>query len=181
MGMSEYEEFARAYDKAENELGVEHWVYVSYEIRNKDYTRNVLHTIDIPREMIDRWRWLIRWREARLICQHPRENVHTTFCYYDKKTGLDTGFGSLLNKVISAKAQITKVKNRISQYVNEQKFNNLFYGIEQDHILQKAQEKLKSKEANYAQLYRELKEKVEAHRSSGEMFPSNIGVKNATP
>lgn len=126
--------------KAERELKIEHWVYISFEIR-KPRSREVLHTIDIPRDMLDRWRWLINWRKAKLICKYPRKNIDLTFCYYDKRTGLHTGFDFILGKVAAAKAQITKVERAIARYIDYNKCN-LFFNIESDEQLQKAYSKL---------------------------------------
>lgn len=47
-------QYAKDLAKAERELGIEHWVYITFEIRHKDRNREVLHTIDIPRDMLDR-------------------------------------------------------------------------------------------------------------------------------
>ncbi|MFR6717714.1 hypothetical protein [Alistipes putredinis] len=49
----------------------------------------------MPRRMLDRWRWLVEWRRAKYVCQYPRKGVQVYHCYYDKRTGLQTGFGSL--------------------------------------------------------------------------------------
>ena len=131
--------------RAERELEIEHWVYISFEIRHADRNREVLHTIDIPRKMLVRWEWLINWRKAKYVCKYPRKNIQVSHCYYDKRTGLHTGFDFILGKVAAAKAQITKVERLIGQYIEYKKHNDLFFDIETDEQLQKAYVKLGEK------------------------------------
>ena len=163
--------------KAERELKIEHWVYISFEVRNKDRSQEVLHTIDIPRSMLDRWRWLIEWRRAKLICKYPRKNIDVTFCYYDKRTGLHTSFDFILGKVAAAKAQITKVERKITQYISYKKHNDLFFDMDTDEQLQKAQAKLEQKKENYNKLYTMLEEEVKRHRENKGKYKLFIGFK----
>ena len=111
-------QMAKDLARAERELQIEHWVYITFEYRECDRSRVVLHKIDMPRRMLDRWRWLVEWRRAKYVCQYPRKGVQVYYCYYDKRTGLQTGFGSLLSCVAAAKAQITKVERKIEEYVS---------------------------------------------------------------
>lgn len=64
--------------RAERELQIEHWVYITFEYREDDRSRVVLHKIDMPRRMLDRWRWLVEWRRAKYVCQYPRKGVIVT-------------------------------------------------------------------------------------------------------
>lgn len=175
--MDDWMQDAKDLAKAERELKIEHWVYISFEIRNPDRSREVLHTIDIPRDMLDRWRWLVNWRKAKLICKHPRKNIDLLFCYYDKRTGLHTGFDFILGKVASAKAQITKVERAIARYIDYNKCNNLFFNIETDEQLQKAYSKLEQKKENYQILYVMLQEEVKNHRENSDKYKLFIGFK----
>ena len=113
--------------KAERELKIEHWVYITFEVRDEDRNREILHIIDIPRAMLDRWRWVIEWRRAKLVCKYPRKKIWVYHCAYDKRTGLQTGFDFLLGKVASAKAQITKVERAIAKYIDYMTHNDLFF------------------------------------------------------
>ena len=106
--IDDWMQMAKDLARAERDLQIEHWVYITFEYREDDRSRFVLHKIDIPRRMLDRWRWLVEWRRAKYVCQYPRKGVQVYHCYYDKRTGLQTGFGSLLSCVAAAKAQITK-------------------------------------------------------------------------
>jgi len=175
--MENWMQEAKDLAKAERELKIEHWVYISFEIRNPDRSREVLHTIDIPRDMLDRWRWLINWRQAKLICKHPRKDVNVSFCYYDKRTGLHTGFDFILGKVASAKAQITKVERAIARYIGYNNHNNLFFNIETDEQLQKAYNKLEQKKENYQNLYVMLQEEIKKHRENSSKYKLFIGFK----
>lgn len=161
--------------RAERELNIEHWVYITFEIRHEDGNREVLHKIDIPRDMLDRWRWLIEWRKAKFVCKSPRKTVMVYHCFYDKRTGLQTGFDFILGKVSAAKAQITKVERAIAQYIDYKKHNDLFFNIDTDEHLLKAYDKLEQKKTNYQQLYTMLQEEVRKHRENSNRYKLFIG------
>ena len=57
--------------------------------------------------MLERYRWVVRWRTARFQCRFPRDTITTTYGYYDKRTGLKLDVDSCLSKLRAAKAQIT--------------------------------------------------------------------------
>lgn len=80
-------QMAKNLARAERELQIEHWVYITFEYREDDRSRVVLHKIDMPCRMLDRWRWLVEWRRAKYVCQYPRKGVQVYYCYYDKRTG----------------------------------------------------------------------------------------------
>ncbi len=138
-------EYARELAKAERELKIEKWVYISIEYRTEERERVVLFHYDLPREIYERYRWVVRWRHARLLCQHPRENVQTYFSYYDKRTGLSTDFGSALSKLSAAKAQITIARQKEQEYIEYQRQNNLFFNEAEDEMLAKFRRKLQAK------------------------------------
>ena len=163
--------------RAERELEIEHWVYISFEIRHADRNREVLHTIDIPRRMLVRWEWLINWRKAKYVCKYPRKNIQVSHCYYDKRTGLHTGFDFILGKVAAAKAQITKVERLIGQYIEYKKHNDLFFDIETDEQLLKAYVKLGEKKENYNKIYIMLQDEVKKHRENSNIYKLFIGFK----
>jgi hypothetical protein len=161
--------------RAERELGIEHWVYITFEIRHKDGNREVLHKIDIPRDMLDRWRWLIEWRKAKLVCKYPRKTIKVYHCFYDKRTGLQTGFDFILGKVSAAKAQITKVERSITRYIDYKKHNDLFFNIDTDDHLLKAYGKLEQKKTNYQKIYVMLQEEVKKHKENRDRYKLFIG------
>ncbi|WP_255495441.1 hypothetical protein [Dysgonomonas sp. 521] len=80
--MDDWMQYAKDLAKAEWELKIEHWVYITFEIRHQDGHREILHKIDLPREMADRWRWVIEWRRAKLVCKYPRKQIMIYHCAY---------------------------------------------------------------------------------------------------
>ena len=144
--------YAKDQARAEKELKIEPWVTISLGRRLTDGTNEQLYSYDLPREMLERWMWVIRWRLAKMQCKYPRCHISTYYHYYDKRTGLDTGFGSLLYKLSAAKAQITKVEKAIAGYIEFQSANNMFFNLETDEMLIKAKRKLETKQQNYEDL-----------------------------
>lgn len=143
--------YAKDYAKAERELKIEHWVTISFYITN-EAPRRMVHLIDIPRSMLERWEWLVRWREARLICKNPKSDIRKFYCFYDKRTGLETGFNTLLSRLAAAKAQVTRVKRIIEQYIIHETQNNLFFDPETDERLIKVRKKLEQKYKNVEEM-----------------------------
>lgn len=153
-------EYARELAKAERELKIEQWVFISIEYKDADGHTHRLHSYDLPRELYERYRWVVRWREARLQCLHPRETVSTYYSYYDKRTGLKTGFNSCLSKLAATKAQITLAERKEKAYLDYQKQNNLFFDEQTDEELIKFRIKLRTKKENYAALSEVTKTEV---------------------
>lgn len=175
--MDDWMQYAKDLAKAERELKIEHWVYITFEIRHQDGHREVLHKIDLPRDMVDRWRWLIEWRRAKLVCKYPRKRITVYHCAYDKQTGLQTGFNFLLSKVASAKAQITKVERKIAEYTTHMTQNDLFFNPKTDEPLLKANAKLEKKKSNYNEAYVILQMEAEKHKNNRNMYRLFIGFK----
>lgn len=175
--MDDWMQYAKDLAKAERELKIEHWVYITFEIRHQDGHREILHKIDLPRDMVDRWRWVIEWRRAKLVCKYPRKKIEVYHCAYDKRTGLQTGFNFLLSKVASAKAQITKVERKIAEYTIYMTQNDLFFNPETDEPLLKANAKLEKKKQNYNEAYAVLQAEAEKHKNNEDMYKLFIGFK----
>jgi len=163
--MTDWMEQAKELAKAEKELQIERWVIISIEYRNKDCHRVVLFQYDLPRDIYEKYRWVIRWRQARLQCLHPRESIQIYHSYYDKRSGLRTDFNSCLSKLAASKAQITLAKKREQEYLCFQKQNNLFFDENADEELIKFREKLRIKGENYNLLYQSIQYSVERHLS----------------
>ena len=115
--MDDWWEYAKELAKAERELQIGHWVRISIEYRDEAGDTVRLHSYDLPRELHERYRWVVRWREARLQCLYPRKHIHTYYSYYDKRTGLRTGFNSCLSRLSTAKAQITIAERKEKEYL----------------------------------------------------------------
>ena len=173
---NEFIQYAKDIAQAERELKIEQWVGISFEvIRRSDGSRQMLHHIDIPRRMLERWQWVIEWRTAKLKCQYPRDIVRACMGFYDKRSGLDTGMNSLLSRMAAAKAQITKVERTIAQYIDYETHNNLFFVAETDKRLQQAHEKLERKKQNYIEALGVLQQAVEQHCQRPKAFRLYIG------
>lgn len=144
--------------KVERELEVERYVQITIVRKdNKSHQKlETLYVYDLPREVYEKYRWVIVWRIARFQCQHPRDWITSSFCYYDKKSGLDLGYNTLLSRYVSAKAQVTRVKNAINHYINYETSNNMFFDEKTDDRLCKAQRKLSEKEAKLTNLEKKI-------------------------
>ena len=160
---NDFIQYAKDLARAEKELKIESWVIISLERRLADGTKERLYRYDLPREMQERWMWVINWRRAKLQCQYPRSHILMYYHYYDKRTGLETGFGTLLYKLSAAKAQITKVERAIADYTAYQSGNNLFFNPETDELLAKATGKLAKKKQHYKDLFALLEQEVKTH------------------
>lgn len=115
----------------------------------QDKKETFLHSVEIPRSMYDRWMWLFDWRTAKYKCRWPRKRITLYHHYFDKKSGMDLGYGTLLQKYISAKGQVTKVANNMIKYKEERK-KTLFFDESTDELYLKLADKLKQKQANLA-------------------------------
>lgn len=175
--IDDWMQMAKDLAHAERELQIEHWVYITFEYREDDRSRVVLHKIDMPRRMFDRWQWLVEWRRAKYVCQYPRKGVQVYYCYYDKRTGLQTGFGSLLSCVAAAKAQITKIGRKMEEYVSYMSGNDLFFDPTTDEKLRCAKKKLAQKRAKFAELCALLQSEVAKHRANPGIYKLFIGFR----
>ena len=151
--------------KSEKEPKIENWVQISicYGYGHQYVT---LYTYDLPREVYERRMWVIRWRVARLQCQYPRNDVYTSFYYYDKRSGESLEVSSCLSKLISAKAQIPKAERRLNEYIEHNRQNNLFFDEESDEELVKFLEKLERKKLECAECEKRLELLVERKRNN---------------
>lgn len=95
-------------------------------------------------------------------CLHPKENIHPYFSYYDKRTGLSTGFDSALSKLSAIKAQISIAERKEKEYIEYQRANNLFFDELTDGQLLRFREKLRMKKEKHAALKQQIRSEVEA-------------------
>lgn len=166
---------AKDYAVVEKAIGVEKWVSVSYYIdipekedgavcilsHGSQWTKRVF-LYDMPRHQYERYMWVLRWRLAKLICLYPRNNVQQYICFYDKKTGLELGFGKPLSKLIGAKSLLTKYRNRLKNYIDSQSSNLFFNGS--DEIVEKFNTKISATEEKIDQLEKQIKDMVESQK-----------------
>lgn len=155
--VSDWMALAKAYDKAEREQGVEPYVIVS--LQNKR-TGEELYRYDLPRAMFWRWHWVIDWRAARLLCQTPKDGINHVLSFYDRRSGLAYGFGSLISKLTSAKANITIATNKMREYINTQQ-GNMFFDEKNDDVVNKFKAKISTYKAKAAEIEEKIKLKVE--------------------
>lgn len=149
--------YARELAKADRELKIDKWVFISIEYSTNERERVILYRYNLPRKVYERYQWVIRWRHAKLICRYLRENVQIYHSFYDKRSGLETGFGSALSKLSAAKAQITVAWRKEQEYIEYQRSNNLFFNEENDEPLLKFHRKLQEKIEKYNELETEVK------------------------
>ena len=163
--LSDYYQYAKDLAKAEKELKIENWVQISicYGYGHQSVT---LYTYDLPREVYERRMWVIRWRVARLQCQHPRNDVYISFYYYDNRSGESLEVSSCLSKLISAKAQITKAKRSMNEYIEYNRQNNLFFDEDTDEEPVKFRDKLKRKKLECVECEKRLELLVERRKNN---------------
>lgn len=70
--MDDWMEYARELAHAERELRIERWVFISIECKDEADNPVRLHSYDLPRELHERYRWVVRWREADCNAYTPK-------------------------------------------------------------------------------------------------------------
>ncbi len=162
--IDDFIQIAKDYAKAEKDLGVQRWVFISIECKDENNNNVRLFSYDLPREVYECRRWVIEWRKARLVCQYPKGNVQCFYCFYDKRLGLNKRMNKDLQRLISAKAQVTKSQRKIDEYIAYNKAYNLFFDESTDAGLLKVYEKLTIKIDNVKKAEERLKLKIKQIR-----------------
>lgn len=159
-------ELSRDLAKAEKELRIEKWVRIVIGYRNERNECVDLYLYDLPREVYERHRWIVRWRCARLQCRFPRFAVQCYYDYYDRRTGLKTGMGSCLSALAAAKAQVTKAERNMEKYILHQKEKYPLFGYDEnaDPALIKYREKLAAKKLKLVVAEQTIRDAVENHK-----------------
>ena len=157
-----WQEYAKSIAKAEKELSITPYVaiFICKKVNGQEI---ILHRYDIPRQIVERWQWVIEWRKAKLICADPRSHIYTSTYFYDLSSGEKYGFGSDLSKLVSLKSKITLQENRVEEYIKANQ-GNLFFDENTDPTLQKIRAKVEFAKQRVAQAEAKLKEKVEQHQ-----------------
>ncbi len=158
--VSDFIEMAKEYAKAEKELEVQHWVYIGIERIDTKGNRVRIFSYDLPREVYERRDWVVRWREAKLRCQFPKDNVQCYFSFYDKRLGNNPELTKDLRTLVSSKAQVTKQQRKIDEYVEWHKANDLFFDESTDMDLLRVREKLSINQLNVQKCEERLKHKI---------------------
>lgn len=160
----EFKELAKAYAKAEEELKIEAYVAISI-CKKVDGEQVVLYRYDLPRQSVERWRWVINWRKAKFVCADPRSYIYTTMCFYDKTRGEMYGFGSDLSQLVALKGKITLQENRVAAYIKANQ-GNLFFDEAIDPALQKIRAKVELAKERVALAEARLKVKIEKYQTN---------------
>ncbi|MGN1197093.1 MAG: hypothetical protein ACI4TA_05775 [Acetatifactor sp.] len=150
--MDSWWEYARELAKAERELKIEKWVYISIEYKEENGERIVLYHYDLPRELHERYRWVIRWREAKLLCQYPKKNKHR--------------FQLLAIQTYLCQSQITIAERKEQEFLQYQRQNNLFFDEQTDEQLIKFRKKLSKKRQQYTELITKIYKEAKRHKAS---------------
>jgi len=77
--MDNWMEYAREYARAERELKIKKWVYISIEYRTRTHDRIVLHTYDLPHDLYERYSWVIRW--GGKVAMPPSQRGHPSLLF----------------------------------------------------------------------------------------------------
>lgn len=124
--MEEWMQYAKDMAKAEKELKIQQRVIISFYRTTERGDKVTLFQYNLPRQIADRYSWVIQWRWAKLVCQYPKGNISHSYSLYEKRSGKDYSFGSCLSSLAAAKAQVTKMERTIREHIDWQKQNNLF-------------------------------------------------------
>ena len=153
---------AKEYANAERELRIQAWVYISIErVDANDLRSTRLFFYDLPRDLYEKRKWVVRWRVAKLQCQYPRDTVRAYYSYYDKRLGKDSGPNGCLRRLASLKAKCTIQQRNIDAYVAYHKDNDLFFHENTDQDLIRLREKLAAKLAEVQAAEERMKLKIE--------------------
>ena len=90
----------------------------------------------------------------------PRGEVYNTMSFYDKRSGYETSINTFLGRLISAKAQATKVQRSIDNYIAWNRRNNMFFDENTDEKLIILRGKLFAKINNIHEAEERLKSKI---------------------
>ena len=161
--VSDFYQYAKDLARAEKDLMIDRWVEVTlyYEYENKQVS---LYRYNIPREMYFRYQWVIRWRMAKLQCQHPKQIVSANLYFYDRHSGESMEVNSCLSKLISAKARVTKAERKMNEYIEYNRQHNLFFDEETDEDLVKFKDKLERKKIECTECEKRLEQLVKRKR-----------------
>ena len=163
--LQDYFLMAREIAREERNLGIEHWDGISIQREGDkvgEYVR--LYHYDLPRQLAEKYDWVIRWRAARLQCQYPRYCVRVYHSPYKKVMGVNIGMQKDLDTFVAAKAQYTKQKRTLDEYISRQKATNMFFSEDTDQGVVKIKAKLERKKENIEQAEARLIEKVKQYK-----------------
>lgn len=149
-------------------MEVESWVEFTLVVHpihpdgQPDYhTRTFLHRINFRRELLDKYKWYTRYLHALYQVKYPKQLVDGSWCFYDKKTGLNLMSGPM-SKLTSAKRMITKLQNAIRALREESKGNLFVDNYTKDPVYKRLVEKLEEWTAKEKLLEEEIEKLKES-------------------
>lgn len=163
--LQDYFLMAKEIAKEEKNLGIEHWDGISIEREGDkvgEYVR--LYHYDLPRQLAEKYDWVIRWRAARLQCQYPRYCVRVYHSPYKKVMGVNIGMQKDIDTFVAAKAQYTKQRRTLDEYISKQKATSMFFSEDADEEVVRIKAKLERKKENIEQAEARLIEKVKQYK-----------------
>lgn len=163
--INDFFDMVKEQKKVAAEIKAEKWVVVTIEATVKPGERQRFYRYELPEHLAEKYDWVIRWRKSRLQCLYPRLTMTTYHAYYFRKGNVIFEYNnSLLSKYIAMKAQVSRAKTKVSDYVKSQSAS-LFFDPDNDELLQKALAKVKDKETKLAQLELEIEQVIKNHHS----------------
>jgi hypothetical protein len=110
---------------------------------------------DFPYWVFDKRRRFFDLKHAQLQLKHTNQKVDVSFAFYIKSDRTESQSRTL--RISSAKAQITKIQNRMEQYARERR-KELFWEPENDEQWQKALRKLEQKKQKLREIINQKRE-----------------------
>lgn len=168
--LHDYYQMAKEIAKHEKSLGIEHWDSIDIEREGNNAGEYVkLYHYDVPRQLAEKYNWVIRWRAARLQCQNPRYYVRICHSPYSKVMGVNIGMQKDIDTFVAAKAQYTKQQRILDNYISEQKATNMFFNEDTDPEVVKVKTKLATKKEHIEQAEARLIAKVKQYQSQQDI------------
>ena len=159
-------EMAKLIAKTEREAGIERWMRIVIERHTETANEHdVLKVYDLPYRVYDKYRWVIRWRAARLQCQWPRFEISTYISPYHKVKGVNIGMEHDLAVYTSAKAKLTRARNILAEHIEDHR-SDIFFDEETDELVVKTKAKIAAAEQSVREAEERLAAKVEECRQT---------------
>lgn len=164
----DFKDYADAWKFLKKSVKSEDYVCVNigYYRRDMSYIDRIegkawvkLYRYDLPRAMYERWQWVIEWRIAKCKCQHPREDVSSTTCYYDKKTGDNDEALAMLNQMHNHLVQLLRKTRQLEDLKEKQKKQLFLLDYDNQQIV-KLQNEIERRKSEYLRLRDEYNKQI---------------------
>lgn len=83
--------------------------------KEQGMSKTIYYRNDLPFQVMNKWRWYFRYREALYRVQNPRHYVELSSGSYDYVAPIDEQRKELRNKIKGAKAVVTKYENLLKK------------------------------------------------------------------